>query len=361
MVSTENVIGVIGGLGNEAMVDLAKKIQSVPGYAQNYYVFYGNSRLAYKPHEVGQPWKPEDEPELRKKATAEHSARIMYFLGCGTVGLACNSAHELFREVMPALPLTFVDMIYETAQSLSGIGTKVLVLGVDSLVNSGLYHRALNQYGVQAVSPSAQNMVKVMSSIYDTGFGIKTAKITPEAEKMLCEVITDECERQGCRAVVLGCTELPLALTAESCACFKRDSLIPHDVKIVDASAVLAGSLVESACAGRLPESDLDFSPTVNTDWFPPAVFILDTLEELVEVQSEIIRLTVKHLDEKGTRLKGSYMHLPTLFAVGNPPGFFSRAKALSGYVSGMHENWRCSLADILEENFSSMSGCFSM
>lgn len=352
MGSNENVVGIIGGLGNEAMVDLAKKIQLVPGYEQNCYVFFGNSRLAYKPHEIGQKWSPDDEPELRKKATAEHTSRMMQYLGCGPVGLACNSAHELFREVMSDLPLTFVDMIYETAQSLKSVGTKVLVLGVDSLVESGLYHRALEKYGVEAVSPSAENMVKVMSAIYDTGFGIKTAKITPEAENLLCEVIADECARQGCGAAVLGCTELPLALTAASCTRFKDQGSIPNDLKIVDASDVLAQSLVK-AVADASSSDSMDMTPAADVDWFSPVTFMVDSLDELVVVQEKVIRLTIEHLDKAGKKLEGSYMHLPTLFAVGNVPGFADRAAKLDLNMLNSDSDLDSILPEIFAKHFA--------
>lgn len=351
MGSSENIIGVIGGLGNEAMVDLARKMQLVQGADENSYVFYGNSRLAYKPHEVGQQWNPGDGPELRRRATAEHTARMMQLFGCGTVGLACNSAHELFREVMSGVPLTFVDMIYETARSLDGLGMKVLVLGVDSLVNSGLYHRALGQYGVEAVSPSSANMVKVMSAIYDTGFGIKTAKITPESENLLCEVISEECERQGCGAVVLGCTELPLALTPESCARFKAQGSIPGELTVVDASAVLAQVLVNAEGKSVTFESP-DMTPQEHVDWFAPAAFKLDTLDGLAAVQEEIFRMSIDYLAESGRRIEGSYMHLPTLFAVGEVPGFSDKAAGIGVNVFDARSDLGAVLPDMFAKHF---------
>ena len=220
--SRKNVIGVVGGLGNEAMVDLATKMSVVPGHENNDYVFYGNSRLAYKPAEVGFDWLPTDIPERRKLATAVYTSRILQFLGCGVLGLACNSAHPLFREIIADIPVRFVDMIHETACCLKDESGKVLILGVSSLVESGLYQDALAENRVACVSPSPVNQKKIMSAIYDSSFGIKTAKITAQAESLLCEVLMDEYEKQGCRRVVLGCTELPLALTVESCGRFKK-------------------------------------------------------------------------------------------------------------------------------------------
>ncbi|WP_432738293.1 aspartate/glutamate racemase family protein [Maridesulfovibrio sp. FT414] len=352
MGNRENVVGVIGGLGNEAMVDLVRKMAVVPGSGQNSYVVYGNSRLAYRPEEVGRIWLPGDGPELRKRATAAHTALVMQYLGCGAVGLACNSAHELFREVMADLPMLFVDMIHETARSMAGEAGKVLVLGVTSLVESGLYQQALKDLGVSAFGASPENQRKVMAAIYDTGFGIKTAKITAQSETLLCEVVRDEYERHGCRKVVLGCTELPLALTAESCARFKREGLLPEDVVIVDASAVLARTLVHAKGVAGSSDIAPEVCPGGHTDWFPPAAFAVRSLPELADVQSRIIDLTIVYLGQRGRTVEGSYMHLPTLFAAGTDEETVGRIKLLTENFMDVRGDWEAQLGPVLERHF---------
>lgn len=351
--SNRQLIGIIGGLGNEAMVDLAGKIGRVPGHERHSYIFFGNSRLALKPHEVDKKWGPQDEPELRRWDTARHTARVMHYLGCGVVGLACNSAHEVFRSVMDRVPVTFVDMIRETAASMQDETGKVLVMGVSSLVESGLYQTALAEQGVSATSPSAANRQKTMSAIYDPEFGIKTAKITSRAEELLCEVIREEHERQGCTRVVLGCTELPLALTEESCARFRQEGMIPDAVSVVDASAVLARCLVEAESTPSREASPAGIIPRMYTDWFPPALFLVDTLDELIRIQEEVFRLTARFLSDRGKSITGSYMHLPTLFIVGDVPGIEERLVPLPQHrIDGSLDE---ALPRILEDHFNSM------
>lgn len=353
MNSKDKVTGIIGGLGNEAMVDLVQKILEVPGHESKSFVVYGNSRLAYKPEEVSRVWQPDDEPELRKHATAVHTARIMQSMGCGAVGLACNSAHELFREVFADVPVHFVDMIHETARTMADSKGRVLVLGVTSLVESGLYQKALGQYGVEAVKASPENQEKVMAAIYDTGFGIKTAKITSEAQELLCAVITDEYSRQGCASVVLGCTELPLALTPGSLADFKGKGLIPKEVKVVDASAVLARRLVEFEASSDPVKPDLTLPD--HADWLPPAVFKLPSLAELVRVQNDVIELTVQFLKTKGRAIEGSYMHLPTLFITGEVTGFKERLSELEIGIIDSEDNLAARLEPFFQQHFSTV------
>ncbi|WP_318485452.1 aspartate/glutamate racemase family protein [Photobacterium leiognathi] len=328
-------VGIIGGMGNEAMADLLEKMATVEVHQQREFVAFGNARLAYRPEEVGTQWQPTDLPELRKYDTALYTLRLMQYLGAETVGLACNSAHELFRQLVPALPFNFVDMIKQTAESLSDTQDIVLVMGVDSLVNSGLYQSALLEYGIAATKPSIVNQRKVMDAIYHSEYGIKTAKITQQAEQLLCDVICDEVAQQGCKKVVLGCTELPLALTAESCDRFKQQGLLPEELEIIDASMVLAQSLMsQTGQSAALPEPLLNYQRP-NLDWFTPVCFKVDSLSEMAEIQHMIFAMSAAHLALKGQCITGSYSHLPTLFFSSNASDIEQKLTAIDIPVYG--------------------------
>ncbi|WP_207261500.1 aspartate/glutamate racemase family protein [Desulfovibrio sp. Huiquan2017] len=351
-----SVTGVIGGMGNEAMVDLAEKMARVPGHEKLNYVFYGNSRLAYKPHEVNAAGTDGDATERRKAATARHTAAFMRFLGCGLTGLACNSAHELFRTVMRGSPVRFVDMIEETARSMRGVQGRVLVMGVTSLVESNLYQDALRALGIEAVSPSADSQVKTMAAIYDTQFGIKTGQITEEAENLLCAVLADECQSQDCNHVILGCTELPLILTPEGCTRFKREGRIPESLHIVDASSVLAETLVSTPCPPPADDAPPVPRPEPETDWFPPASFRVNSLKEMASVQRAIFKQTADYLSARGQSVTGSYLHLPTLFLVGDVPAVVERLARAGMPPLSIDEPFTDTVDAMLEKHFASMA-----
>lgn len=307
-------IGIIGGMGNEAMVDLMLKMASLPDHKDYQFVAFGNARLAYKPQEVMQQWLPTDIPELRKYDTATYTLRLMQYLAVDHVGLACNSAHELFRRILPEMPVTFVDMIKQTSTSLQGCQDTVLVMGVNSLIESGLYQTALTELRIKATQPSVDNQAKIMEAIYNPNFGIKTAKITKQAKTLLCEVICDEIATQGCTKVILGCTELPLALTASSCQRFKDEGMLPLNVEVIDASMVLAQALVSVQGQSELLNQPLVTYQGKYLDWATPLAFKVSSLAESIEIQQRIFDYTVDYLTERNQSLAGSYFHLPTLF-----------------------------------------------
>lgn len=356
MNSESSTIGIIGGLGNEAMVDLALKIDDLPNSKNHSYIFYGNSRLAYKPTELHQVNFPTDEAELRRHDTAVYTIKIMQYLGCNAIGLACNSAHKLFRKIMSDSPVTFIDMLHETARSMKNTPGTVLILGVTDLVESGLYQDALKTRDISTTRPSGENQGKIMAAIYDPQFGIKTAKITSKAESLLCEVISDEYKKQGCRKIVLGCTELPLALNIESCKRFKRHGMLPDDIDIIDASSVLAHALVQYSGKDQPANGHFQGCKTPYTDWFSPAAFRVKNLEELTVIQQNIFTFTSRFLNNRNQSITGSYMHLPTLYAVGNSTEDINTKLSFLKIRYYKHDaTLEQQLQDVLEQYFSSM------
>jgi hypothetical protein len=189
-------------------------------------------------------------------------------------------------------------------------------MGVTSLIQAGLYQDALKECGLTAVVPSADNQARIMRAIYDTSFGLKTGQISRESETLLCRVMTAECQRHGCSHVVLGCTEIPLVFTPRACARLREEQRIPHDVEIIDGSAVLAGALASTRCVPPVKEMSVPV-PQKDVDWLPPAAFHVHSLAEAVSIQRSIFQLTQAFCRDRGQIVKGSYMHLPTLFLVG--------------------------------------------
>lgn len=349
-------IGIIGGLGNEAMLDIAEKLAKNPESGQHEYVFYGNSRLAYKPEEVNMPETELGGAEKRKHATAEHTSRLMQHFGCDVIGLACNSAHPLFRETLAPVPATFVDMLEQTADSMPKTENPILVMGVTSLVDSGLYQEALHARGLTAVKASTENQKKIMSAIYDTSFGIKTGRTTFQAKELLCEVVRDECERQGCDTVVLGCTELPIAFSEQNIAQLRKDGMLPEHVRIIDATSVLAQALLCAEGTGAPLNADISTFMNPDVDWFAPAAFHVDTLAQVCAIQKAVFDHTVAFLAAKGGSVTGSYMHLPTLFLVGENKAAMDALTAMGITVFDATASLYEILPPIFTEHYDSMS-----
>ena len=310
-------IGIIGGMGNEAMADLAANVAALPDADDYSYVCYGNSRQAFTPEEADGEWEDGDPPIRRKRHTGEFTAALLQNFGAGRVGLACNGGHPLYRDIYGDFASTFVDMIAETA-AVPDADDGVLVLGTKRTLEERLYDDELEAAGIDTYQPTPADRQRLMDVIYDPEFGIKTGEVTDEAESMLCDVVSAACDRHPeIDSVVLGCTELPLALNAESVPRLKAAGALPDHLSVIDPTQVLAEALLRSTGSVETPDQvALSAYRGEFLDYDPPLTVAVDSLEQMVEFQTKLVEWTMDYFADRDAHVGGSYMHVPTLFLI---------------------------------------------
>ena len=86
------------------------------------------------------------------------------------------------------------------------------------------------------IEPDQAWQERIHSAVYDAGYGIK-AKSSPVSNKAISELklAMEELKRLGAEVLLLGCTEIPLAITEAEI----------DGSPIVDANRVLARKLIE--------------------------------------------------------------------------------------------------------------------
>lgn len=312
-----STIGVIGGMGNEAMADLASNLDSISNSDKYGYVFYGNSRQAFTPKEADGEWESGDDPLLRKRETGGFTAALLQNCGAVRAGLSCNGAHPLFRDIYDELDTEFIDMIEETAASADE-EAGVLVLGTKRTLKKRLYDDFLESNGISTFQPTPENRSKLMDSIYDPEFGIKTGVVTNRAENLLCEIISEECTRNpDIDTVVLGCTELPIAINTDSIERLTESGALPSHLEFIDPTQVLANALLSGEFDNSAPQKvSLDSYRGNYLDYHPPFTCRVDSLAMVDQFQTRLVEWTMDYFQKRGEHVGGSYMHLPTLFFV---------------------------------------------
>lgn len=192
----------------------------------------------------------------------EAIGRIMVRLaraGASVIGMPCNTAHSP-RILEPALrrlrdearDARFVHMIDATMDAVaealaagapSGAAAKVGVLSTKGTYATGVYQQALTRAGFTPLFPDEAGRDRVQAAISDPTIGIKAQSnpVTGAARALLAAEV-ERLEKRGARAVVLGCTEIPLALT-EASLC---------GIPLVDATTALARALIAAFAPARL-------------------------------------------------------------------------------------------------------------
>lgn len=166
--------------------------------------------------------------------------------GSNIIGIPCNTAHakSIFDLIKAKIPktCTLVNLIEEVGDFLSTNHPKIRkvgVLGTTGTILAKVYPEILSKHNIEVIQPSEeiQNLF-VHPSIYDVNYGIKAFSnpVNIKAKEDLSMAAT-YLSRKGAQAIILGCTEIPLAIQYEEI----ENSLI------IDATAILAKALIRES------------------------------------------------------------------------------------------------------------------
>ena len=159
--------------------------------------------------------------------------------GGGANFLICpdNTIHAVFGLVEPKSPLPWLHIAEVVADEAVARGFKRLgLLGTRWLVDSEVYPEKLSARGIECVRPSARDRDFSSQVIMEE----LVRGVFEPAGVQLHQRIIQGMQREGCDAVILGCTELPLIL---------NDSNSP--LPTLDSTRLLARAALRRAAAGQ--------------------------------------------------------------------------------------------------------------
>ncbi len=241
----KKMIGVVGGVGSYAGIDLIRKI-----YDQTE-VTCDQDHLSVSMRSI--PHKIADRTEflLNQDKTNPGFAIakiITDLVNCGSqiIAIPCNTAHAspIFDVVKTNIPKScqllhlieevgsYVNIHYPNIQ-------KVGVLATSGTLFSKVYSKTLKDFNIDVIYPDdkIQNQF-VQPAIYNKDYGIKIQSnpVTEQAKNDLL-VAAGHLIELGAEAIILGCTEIPMALTHKSIL----------EKPAIDATFILASALIRES------------------------------------------------------------------------------------------------------------------
>ncbi|SDB43374.1 cysteate racemase [Belnapia rosea] len=141
-----------------------------------------------------------------------HGLRGLEAAGCGAIAIPCNTAHGWHAEMQAATRLPILHIVEATAAELERLGVPsgpIGVMGTAATLAMRLYQQGLEGRGWSCLVPDGTEMAERVTP----GIGLVKANRVAEAYAPLAEVAQRLVDR-GARAVVLGCTEIPLGIAA---------------------------------------------------------------------------------------------------------------------------------------------------
>lgn len=134
-------------------------------------------------------------------------ARFLEDSGACCIAVPCNTSHVFLEDVQKDIKIPIVHMIREAVldvkEMFSGCEEiKAGIMATDGTVEIGLYQKYCEENSIIPVVPTAENQKKVMKIIYE---GIKKNQPVDPAD---FNSVIDEFKANGCKCVIMACTEL---------------------------------------------------------------------------------------------------------------------------------------------------------
>lgn len=138
------------------------------------------------------------------------SARKLAAVGADFLICPDNTIHQALPLIDARSPLPWLHIAQVVAQQAAQRGWRRLALtGTCWLVESEVYPRALQALGIGCVRPAAGEREEINRIIMDE---LVCGVFRPQALAYFQQVLARMKDGEGCDAVVLGCTEIPLVV-----------------------------------------------------------------------------------------------------------------------------------------------------
>lgn len=140
-------------------------------------------------------------------------ARRVEAAGADFVMLTAGTAHAVADQVQAALRIPLLHLADPTAEAIRAAGfTRVGLLGTRFTMEMGFLAKRLgDRYGIEVLTPPEDQRATLHRIIVEE---LTVGKVEATSRAKLAEM-ADELGRQGAKAIIAGCTELPLLLDNE--------------------------------------------------------------------------------------------------------------------------------------------------
>ena len=226
-------IGIVGGVGPYATVDLFLKIiKATPAQRDQDHlriIIDNNPQIPDRTEAIlGKGLSPL--PKMIETAKNLESA------GADFIVIPCNTAHYFLRGLEAEISIPVLNMVEETRRTVKEefpLAGKVGLLATTGTIKSGIYHKAFEKIDWEVVVPDRISQEAVMDAIYGEE-GIK-AGYFEEPRKKIIKVARSLIDK-GAKVILAGCTEIPLVLKSEDLS-----------VPVLDPTHILAKAAVREA------------------------------------------------------------------------------------------------------------------
>lgn len=196
------IIGIMGGMGPLASVDLQEKIiKNTRARVDADHLHVITDCYSQIPdrsaHILGRG--PDPLPFMIE------SARRLEKAGAEALLIACNTAHYYLEDLKKSVDIPFISLLESALREAKKRNVaRLAILSTKATYELGLYQRLCDSYGISYVDNSPQDLDLLMKVIYQ----VKAGNMHSDLEDM--RALVDKYKEDGAQSFILGCSELPI-------------------------------------------------------------------------------------------------------------------------------------------------------
>ncbi len=222
------MIGILGGMGTQAGLDFCNKLAKLyRGKTDQKYPLF----LLYNKSNV--PGRVENIKKYKKVLKSLLAGcKFLQKNRCKFITIPCNTAHHWFDDLKKRIKIPIVSMpkeVYLHTKKNCRKNSKIGILATEGTLRMGVYSKFFNK-NFAIISPDKSLQIK---SVNKSIRFVKMGRIR-EAEKAIKPAVNFLMKKK-CKKIILGCTELPIAIFA-----FKSFRKIKLSKIFLDPNLILA-------------------------------------------------------------------------------------------------------------------------
>ena len=241
------MIGILGGMGTQAGLDFCNKLAVLNRgkIDQEYPLFllYNKSNIPGRPESIGSQTKNLSNRSTNKKSKIKYERVLKSLLKgcklleknkCKFIVIPCNTAHYWYDDLRKKIHIPIINMpkeVFKFTKKKCKKNSKVGLLATEGTLKTGVYKKFFDK-DYQLIEPSQQiQKLSVNKAIKLVKMGnVKAAAkaIKPGIDSLI---------KMKCKKIILGCTELPIAIFA-----FKSFENVKSSKVFLDPNLILAHS-----------------------------------------------------------------------------------------------------------------------
>ena len=244
------MIGILGGMGTQAGLDFCNKLAILNRgkIDQEYplFILYNKSNIPGRPESIGIQTgnlsnrfnnKTSEKKYLLVLKSLLNGCRILKKSNCKFIVIPCNTAHYWYDDLKKKISLPIVNMpqeVFKYTVKKCKKKSKIGLLATEGTLKTGVYNKFFDK-DYHLIYP---NNINQKNSVNRAIKFVKMGKVK-EASKIIKPAINYLIKKK-CKKIILGCTELPIAIFA-----FQSFKTIKSSKIFLDPNLILANSAMK--------------------------------------------------------------------------------------------------------------------